>query len=310
LSQQTKDILLVSLSCVGDAVMTTPVLEALQKASPGASIDIVSDDRSSIIYTHCPYRGRVFIKDKKLFLRGSVALLKEVRRKDYDLIVDLRTDGLAYLCKGKRRLTKWNSVPYGGHAVQRLMGVIRTVHGEQAIPAPRVWITASEQTFAEAMLSALPGRRWLALAPGNADPKKVWQADKYAALANAMSDQITGVILDGSPREKAATEAVASMLKVPYVDLAGKTNLLQAAAVLSKASFFVGGDSGLGHIAAAVSTPTLTFFSVDSPARVLPWGNSAHWLKSRDEYTSNIALEEAISKVRGVFSKDNQLRGQ
>jgi len=300
-SQPTYSILLVSLSCVGDAVMTTPVLEALHLAYPEARIDIVSDRRSDSIYTHCPYRGKVYIKDKKLFMRGALALLKQVRKQEYDLIVDLRTDGLAYFCKGKKRLTKLHKQTYGKHAVEDLMGVIRSIHGEREIPAPRVWLTAKENAYADTLLSGLPGERWLAFAPGNLNEKKVWPAGNYAALANALVDVIDGVILDGSPREKEVTTAVGKKLNVPFADLAGQTNLLQAAAVLSKASLFVGADSGLGHIAAAVGTPTLTLFSVDSPERVLPRGKQAMFITSPDVYSRSIQLDDVIAMARHFF---------
>ena len=88
-------LLFVGLSCVGDAVMTTPVLQALHQVYPDAEIDIVADRRSWEIFEHCPYRGDIFYKDKQRFLRGAPALLKELLATRYDVVVDLRTDGLA-----------------------------------------------------------------------------------------------------------------------------------------------------------------------------------------------------------------------
>ncbi len=43
-------ILFITLSCVGDAVMTTPVLQTLHKKYPHALIDVVADKRSSILF--------------------------------------------------------------------------------------------------------------------------------------------------------------------------------------------------------------------------------------------------------------------
>jgi ADP-heptose:LPS heptosyltransferase len=116
-----------------------------------------------------------------------------------------------------------------------------------------------------------------------------------------MKNIFSGVILEGSRGEKKYTEAVAEKLELPFVDLAGKTNLLQAAAILQRAGLFVGADSGLGHIAAAMGTPTLTFFSVDRPERVLPWGGNPYWLASPDENTGNIPLESTIEKVKDIY---------
>jgi heptosyltransferase III len=301
MQEQPRSILFISLSCVGDAVMTTPALEALHNCFPEAKIDIVSDARSDILYQHCPYRGRVFLKNKKKFLRGSLDLLQQVRKTSYDLIVDLRTDGLAYLCRGKKRLTKWGKKPYGEHAVEQLLGVVREVHQDKDIPPAKVWLTAKEQDYADGLLSSLPGSKWLAFAPGNVNEKKIWPGENYAALADNLRDTFSGVILDGSAEEKPYTEAVSANLHVPFVDLAGRTNLLEAAAVLQRASLFVGSDSGLGHIAAAVSTPTLTLFSVDTPERVLPWSKKAEWLQSPDDRAVSIRLEQVIEKTRSII---------
>lgn len=70
-------ILLITLSNLGDAVMTTPVLEWLHQLYPGAVIDIVGDRRSSAVFSGCPYRGRILNKDKQRIGRGVPALLQE-----------------------------------------------------------------------------------------------------------------------------------------------------------------------------------------------------------------------------------------
>jgi len=63
-------ILFISLSNIGDAVMTTPVLQALHELYPEAVIDIVGDQRSSEIFKYCPFLGEIFHKHKSSFLRG------------------------------------------------------------------------------------------------------------------------------------------------------------------------------------------------------------------------------------------------
>ncbi len=94
-TESTRHILLITLSNIGDALMTTPVLEALHRQYPQAVIDIVTDARASDLFEHCPYRGEIILKQKGW--RGTIALLKQLRVTRYDLIVDLRTDGLTLL---------------------------------------------------------------------------------------------------------------------------------------------------------------------------------------------------------------------
>ncbi len=75
-----RHILLVTLSNIGDALMTTPVMEALHGKHPQAMMDIVADPRSSELFAHCPYLHRVIHRDKSQGWRGSLALVRELRR--------------------------------------------------------------------------------------------------------------------------------------------------------------------------------------------------------------------------------------
>ncbi len=123
-----KKILFISLSNIGDAVMTTPVLQALHELYPEAVIDIVGDQRSSEIFKHCPFRGEIFHKQKKSFLRGVPALLMTLWSQYYDLVVDIRTDGLSYIFPAGYLYTifnwKLNKIPTGSHAVLQHIGII------------------------------------------------------------------------------------------------------------------------------------------------------------------------------------------
>jgi ADP-heptose:LPS heptosyltransferase len=296
--EQVSKLLFISLSCVGDAVMTTPVMQALHQYFPRAVIDIVSDRRSSVLYTHCPYRGEIYIKDKHKLFRGGPDLLRQLRDKSYDCIVDLRTDGLAYLLKAKKRYTKWQARPYGPHAVEKLMGVIHSLHGDLPIPPARIWTGKEDEQYADALLQALPGKRWLALAPAvGGKPARRWPTGNYASLANKLQDLFDAVILAGGPGERQYTETVAGDLVLPHLDVTA-TSLLQLAAILKRADMFVGSDSGLAHVAVAVGAPALAFFSLDRPERVLPWGNRAVWLMGENEDARNISVQEAESSVR------------
>ena len=302
---ETQKILFIGLSCVGDAVMTTPVLRALHEAYPDAGIDIVADSKSSDIFEYCAYRGKVIYKDKKRFLRGAPALLSELRKTNYELIVDLRTDGLTMLMRGKKKLTKRKGESYGPHAIEGFMGVIKSVHGDNDIPATTIWITQQQRLAAEETLRSLGAARVLAMAPGcgGKNPKKFWQLNKYAQLANNLSDNFDGVLLLGSKQDSVLTREIAKQVKLPLLDLAGKTDLLEAAALLEKATVFVGSDSGLGHVAGAMGTSTLSFFSVDKPARCLPWGPFAQYLEGEEEDARNITVQAAEKMVREAIGR-------
>lgn len=290
-------ILVITLSNIGDALMTTPVLEALHRRYPDALIDLVADRRSSEVFTHCPYRGRVVFKEKRAGWRGTLQLVRALRHTRYDLIVDLRTDGLAYLLRARRRLTKWHRQERGLHAVEQHMGVIAALGGTD-IPATHIWLTAQLESEAAQRLESLPGRRWLALGPGANWEPKIWPLTRFKDLAEHVQNDFDAIVLLGGPNDAERCDFLSRTLPLETLNLAGKTNLLQAAAVLARMRIFVGNDSGLGHIASAVGTPTLTLFGPGEPQRYHPWGGHARWLISPENDLGKLSAEVVAEEVR------------
>ncbi|MGH8121043.1 MAG: glycosyltransferase family 9 protein [Gammaproteobacteria bacterium] len=290
-------ILLISLSNIGDAVMTTPVLQAMHAAFPQNRIDIVGDRRSSEIFIHCPYRGRILHKDKRGVLRGLPALLHELRKNRYELIVDLRTELTAYLLRAGKRLCKWQGKPYGTHAVERHMGVFHAVHGTKPIPSCALWTGAADENYAGQVLQGRGGQKLLAIGPGANSPGKIWPSRNYIRLIEILRGRFQAVVLCGNEKDRLLSQSIAERSALPCIDLCGNTTLLQAAAVLQQASLFIGNDSGLGHMAGAVNTPTITLFGIGQPERYRPWGDRSLWLCGADQKVENISVEEVASRV-------------
>ena len=303
--RDTNKILLITLSNIGDAVMTMPVLEALHNTWPLATIDIVTDARASQLFTHCPYAGRVLLKDKQAGWRGTLALVKQLRRAHYDLVVDLRTDGLTLLLRTKHRLTRRGSQPLGYHAVERHFGVISRHIDTTKISAAQIRLSQTEHRFADEQLSGLPGKRWLVLGPGARWQPKCWPAQCFRALLDRCQGAFDAVILLGDATEMAVCQGIENDLPLPGINLAGKTDLLQAAAILAQSQLFVGNDSGLGHIAAATGIPTVTLFGPGDPARYHPWHPQARWIQSSTGNIEDIAVDAVTAEVMAVFADNN-----
>lgn len=295
-------LLLISLSNIGDAIMTTPVLESLHSLFPDVSVDIVADRRSSQVFERCPYLGKILFKDKHRVLRGLLPLLRDLRATEYALMVDLRTDFLPLLLRARRRFWKWSGKVYGPHTVERHLGVIAALHGDRPLPQTAVWVGAEEMNFAAEALSALDGRKLIALGPGANWPPKIWPAASFAALIVGVANDFDGVILLGDARDERHANLLAGG-PLPCVNLCGRTSLLQAAALLRRAAVFVGNDSGLGHLASAVGTPSLTLFGPGDPVRYRPWGCRAVWVTARDGVLGNLSPGLVLEKLQAHLQR-------
>lgn len=276
--------------------MTTPVLQVLHEHFPDAWIDIVADRRSAEIFEHCPYRGTVFFKHKKELFRGSWSLLVKLRKSYYDLIVDLRTDGLAYLLRGGKRLTRWHIKNAGLHSVEQHMNVIKAVCVPAQIPLCHIWLSEHERYFADHVLDAYRNMRLLGIGPGANSGKKIWPAERFVSLINLLSNRFDAVILFGGKRDRNQAGYIDTHIRMPCINLCEKTSLLEAAAVMNHIGLYIGNDSGLGHMAAAMGTPTMTIFGPGEPERYRPWGKGSMVVVG-DNHDINCVTASAVAGV-------------
>lgn len=119
-------------------------------------------------------------------------------------------------------------------------------------------------------------------------PAKRWPAKHFAALAAQLS---LPVVLLGSGKEaplcqSIVDEAVQLGTKLPAHNLAGKTSLEQALALIAGAAVVISNDSGLMHVAASLGVAQVAVFGSSSPLHTPPLNPNARvlWLKARDHY--------------------------
>lgn len=292
-------LLFITLSNIGDLVMTTPALVALHAAWPAARIDIVADQRSSELLTRAPFLGELFHRVKRDGRVGMLKLVHRLRARRYDAVVDLRTDFLPWLLRARLRSARWQAQPVGPHAVEQHYAVAaRVLPAAVAIPDTKIWLADEDRAAANALLNELPGPRRLALAPGANWPGKIWPATHYVALANALNDCFDAVVLLGNAADAKAGVQMQSAIALPSVNLMGRTSLLGAAAALADCSLFVGNDSGLGHLAAAVGTHSVTVFGPGRPARYRPWGSRASLVMAPSLDLARLTPDTVAAHVR------------
>jgi len=297
-------ILFIGLSNVGDVIMTTPVLKTLHDKFPTALFDIVTDKRAAQLYKNYPFINDLYLKDKNKLLRGVPVLLVQLWKSRYDIIVDVRSDGLAYLLRGRKRYTKWTAKSYGSHAVEEIMGVVHGLHGNEPIPDVELWLSEENRNYAKKELSFFDcDDKLLSMSVGDCrKPEKNLSADKYIDLLNKHKNNFSGVIFLGNEFEADITQEVCRNIDIQYINTVGNS-LLDAAALIEQTCLYIGPDSGLGHIASAVNVPTISFFSVMSPERFRPWANNSTCIQGEHNDARNITVNEISNVIRGLFNE-------
>ena len=291
--------LIITLSNIGDLVMTTPLMEAVYTLMPDKSIDVLGDARSSELLRNAPYVSTIFNRNKMGGLEQQFNLFKSLRVQRYDLIVDLRTFFLPYLLRAQHKFIKRKGLRDDVHSVEESYSCLRSAGKfPDDIPDCKIYLSESDIEKTKKLTRDLPKGRWLIIGPGANWPGKKWPANRFGALVEKALELklFEAVLVVGGPNDLSENLAV-DLSGLPVLDLRGKTDLTLVAAVLSKATLFIGNDSGLGHIASAVGVRTITLFGPGVPHRYRPWGKRGEVIVAPYENLDNLQWKTVLKQI-------------
>ncbi|HMK43160.1 MAG TPA: glycosyltransferase family 9 protein, partial [Dissulfurispiraceae bacterium] len=112
----------------------------------------------------------------------------------------------------------------------------------------------------------------VAIAPGASVTERQWGAERYTQVAQALCRRGKRVAVLGTTADAADARRICGAIPAA-IDVTGKTNLMEAASLLSACKLFIGADSGLLHIAVALDVPTVSLFGPGREKKWAPQGN-------------------------------------
>lgn len=256
-------ILFISSTRIGDAVLSTGLLSALLQRHPGARITIACGPAAEGVFTRMPGLERVWVLRKRRWSTHWLGLWRHAALQWWDLVVDLRGSAMAWLVPARAR-----AVMRGGRRPGHRLAHLAEVLGLAPPPLPVAWWDVADA----AALPPLP-EHFLALGPTANWSYKVWPPERFVALARTI--ELPVIVLGGPGGAEAAMAAPVLVALPGATDLVGRLTLPQAAALLSRATLYVGNDSGLMHLAAAAGAPTVGLFGPTSADEYAPSGPRA-----------------------------------
>ncbi len=294
-------VLIRGTNWIGDVVMTLPAVAAVRKTWPRARISILakpwvaevyrlSPDVDEIIpfeepgrHSGIPGKWRLaadlgrYRFDCAILLQNAIEAAILARLAGIPLRVGYNSDGRgALLTHSVRRSSEIRRV----HQIDYYLAMVGAVG---CLPAGRDirlspgadYAVTSRRLFAEYGLEE--NRPLIGIAPGAAyGPAKKWFPERFAAVADRLIDDTGGqAVLFGSTGDRESTAAVAQSASHPLVDIAGKTSLKEAMALIARCNLFLSNDSGLMHVAGALGVPTVALFGSTNPAATSPAGEKS-----------------------------------
>jgi N-acetylglucosaminyldiphosphoundecaprenol N-acetyl-beta-D-mannosaminyltransferase len=301
--------LIVQLADIGDLILSTPALAALREAQPDAHIALLTNHHAAPIMNGTglvdeviTFERRTLDNTQSLFIPANLKRIFDLRKGHYDAVIffhhftlklgTIKFALIALVTGAKRRIgidnrNGWfltERLPDEGfgakHQAQYWLDLVGLVGADSA---PRRAVVGKEVSSFQFPVSSLnegdkfeadkrTKRKTIVIHAGSGgyNLARRWDTEKFAALADRLHEKYGAQIMlvGGTGDDSAAVKA--TMKSVP-IDLTGQTNLNQLAGVIEQADLFIGAESGVMHLAAAVGTPVVTIFGPGNPDAWGPW---------------------------------------
>jgi len=281
-------ILVRAPNWAGDVVMATPGLRALRAGRPGAHIAVHVKAALAPLLHGGPWVDEVLPLASAG--RGAGALVREglaLRKRRFELglcLPDSFSSALLMRCAGVGRVVGYATqgrrallhvavalpgglVPREKHVLDLVAALGCPSRGSQL----ELFVGDEEEQAARHALAAVgvgAGEPLALLAPGASfGPAKLWPAERFAAVGDALAAEGARVAVVGAPDEAPLAGAVAAAMQAPAALLAGRLDLGALKAVVRRARVLVCNDAGARHVAVALGVPVVALFGPTSLAK-------------------------------------------
>lgn len=289
-----KRILLIRLGAIGDIVMASGLVPALRTLWPSAHLAWLAEEGPHELVAHNPRLDRVHILPRKRWKQLSkqgkrwqaakemLAFRKALRAQAYDLVLDLQgllksgiwafaTGAEHRIGLGSREGSQWlMTQTFPRDEKDPRMGkeyrALATALGADPDSfSPDLAIPESALISAGHLLQKKGDHRRVALfAPFTTRPQKHWFEERWIELAKTLSQEYRCIVLGGATEIHSAQQMI-NAAQDTLENLAGKTSLIECAALIQRADLLIGVDTGLTHMAMATDTPAVALFGSTRP---------------------------------------------
>lgn len=280
---KVKRVLIVRLRSIGDTVLSTPSLIALRRFLPDAQIDILLEDWVAPVLEGFEAIDNVLTVGKTAKSRLKTAW--QLRRNKYDVAFNLHggTTGTFFVrASGAKHRVGFASYQYSflynhlapspqefwqqerAHSAEQQLALIGSV-GIPVEDKPKTQLAIPEKSTIRS--SKFP---FALIHPAAAFATKQWSAENFAEIAEYLVQKGLQVVAIGTKNESKTIDKLIQNSKVP-IQSYDRLSLPQVINLASRAKIFVGNDSGIAHIAAAVKTPSVVIFGSSNRAHWSPW---------------------------------------
>ncbi|MEQ8603084.1 MAG: glycosyltransferase family 9 protein [Marivibrio sp.] len=310
-------ILFITSTHIGDAILSTGVLDHLHKRYPNDGVTIACGAPAAKVLRAAPNLEALHVVRKQKNHRHWWELWKKIAGKRWRVVVDLRRSAMPWVLWAGARYT----IPKDRAGLHRVALNAATLGSPPLDPV--VWTEPADALEADRALAG--ARRPIALAPGANWRGKIWPTENFADLARRLraADGLAAgadLALIGAEGEREAGRAVFEQGGGGRIVDGFGLDVLATFELLKRCSLMVGNDSAMMHLAAAAGIPTIGLFGPTKDDQYGPWGPNGFVVRTpesvselvdwdgydtttTDTMMGNLTVDSVLERIRDLAER-------
>ncbi|MFC1804933.1 lipopolysaccharide heptosyltransferase II [Candidatus Omnitrophota bacterium] len=271
--KEAPKILFITLSNIGDVIMTLPVLDAIKEEYPDGRITCIVGPRPKGIFEGDAAIEKLIVYDKRCSLSEKFRLFKHLRSERFDVVIDLRNSLFGALLTAEHKTSPISRIP-GSLLHMKQRHLCRAKVRNSSGGARSINIGKEQQDYIGRILreNKIAAEKVAVIACGARSQIKRWGEDRFAKLCSALiNDLKMKVVLAGDSEDVLTCGFIAKNCSGPVLDLSAKTNIRQLAALLERSRILITNDSAVLHLGSYLDTPTVAIFGPTNDLKYGPW---------------------------------------
>ncbi len=282
-NSDVKNILVVSLTNIGDIIAICPSMDVLFEAFPQAKLSVIVGPKGLSLFEQNPNFERVYAYDKHASLKDKLQWVSKLRESKFDAVVDFRNTIIGFLVHTRTRTAPALFMPKGLHLVDKHLLRLKSIYdfSGKAQSRKAIVILPKDRAYVDSLLAGhiLPGERFVLVAPVAADSAKTWHPPGFAQVCDQLVERYRmKVVMVGGVENTGVMADIQSQMKHPFLALAGKTDLVQVSELVNRSLFSIVHDSGIMHLASYFNRQCLALFGPTDPYLSGPWSEGSGYI--------------------------------